>query len=442
MKTNDNNKYINSLIEFMNQCSCSFTTVQTISEELDRAGFKKLDLSEKWSITYSDKFYITKNDSAIFAFSLGKKPIAENGFKIIAAHSDSPTFRIKPNAVISSEGEIIKLNIENYGGGILNTWYDRPLSISGRVILKGETAFSPITRIIKIEKPIMIIPQLPIHFNRAVNDGVKISKQKDMLPICGIITDTAERENLIINLITEELKVNAEQILDLELSLHPTEKATLVGINNEFITSGRLDDLSMVHAATTAFLENQDGESNNILAIFDNEETGSKSKQGAGSPTLSNILKRISVQLSDNNNNGDEDYYRAIANSFMLSADNAHAFNPNHPEKFDITNHPTMGGGVTIKINANGKYMTDAHSSAIFAEICKSANIPYQYFVNHSDIAGGSTLGNILTSQIDIDGVDIGNPIWSMHSAIETGSVADHTNMIEAMHYFYKMNNK
>ncbi|MFI3240844.1 MAG: M18 family aminopeptidase, partial [Bacteroidales bacterium] len=283
MKVNENNRYIISLIEFMNQCSCSFTTVKSISKQLDDCGFIKLSCSDKWSLKSGDKFYVTPNDSAIFAFSLGSQSI-QNGFKVIAAHSDSPTFKIKPNGIINSEGNVVKLNTEPYGGGILNTWYDRPLSISGRVILKGESAFKPITRIIKIDKPIMIIPQLPIHFNRAVNDGVKISKQKDMLPICGVINDSAERENLILHLIAKELEIEIGDIIDFDLSLYCTEKATLVGINDDFVTSGRLDDLSMVHAATTAFIEIENSDSNNILAIFDNEETGSGTKQGAGSP--------------------------------------------------------------------------------------------------------------------------------------------------------------
>lgn len=434
--TNDKKEvYINSLIEFLNNSSCSYTAVDTISKRLDKAGYTRLYQNQKWSVRSGDKFYLIQNDSAIFAFNIGSQPIGDSGFKIVAAHSDSPTFKIKPSPVINSEGGVIRLNTEAYGGAILYSWFDRPLSISGRVIVKGEDAMNPIVHTLRIERPIMIIPQLPIHFNRTVNDGYKISKQKDMLPICGIVNDAAERDDMLIKLIANELNIDMADIIDFDLSLYCTEKATTLGINNEFIASGRLDDLSMVEAATTAFIQSTNNQSTQVLAIFDNEEVGSHTRQGAGSPVLTNALKRIVVQLT----NGDEqEYYRAVANSFMLSADNAHAYHPSHNEKFDPTNHPTMGAGITIKINANSKYMTDALSSSKFSELCRGANIPIQYFVNHSDVAGGSTLGNIFTSQMDVAGVDIGNPIWSMHSAIETGSVDDHINMIQAMKTFYE----
>ncbi|MEF9923243.1 MAG: M18 family aminopeptidase, partial [Muribaculaceae bacterium] len=316
---------------------------------------------------------------------------------------------------------------------ILYTWFDRPLSVAGRVMLRGDDVLSPKTQLIKINRPILVIPHLAIHFNRSVNEGNPLSKQKDMLPILGIIKDEISRENILLKLIAKELDVDIKDIIDFDLLIYDTTKSTRVGLDEEFISAGRIDDLSMVHAGLTALLDSNDSKTTRVLAIFDNEETGSGTKQGAASPVLKNILKRLIIATGGN----DEDFYRAIAQSFMLSADNAHAFHPNYPEKYDITNHPVMGGGPVIKINANCKYMTDAHSSAIFKEICRKANVPMQYFVNHSDVAGGSTLGNILTSQIDIAGVDIGNPIWAMHSVRETGSVDDHCYMICALKQFF-----
>lgn len=427
------NKYALSLLNFLDKSPCSFLAVDAVRHELEQAGYKCLDSSDKWNIKSGDKFYVTKNDSAIFAVHIGTGDIAENGFKIIAAHSDSPCFRVKPNAPVYTEGGIIKLNTEVYGGPILYTWFDRPLSVAGRVILRGASPMEPVIKLVNITRPIMTIPHLAIHFNREVNEGNRLSKQKDMLPVIGIVKDELERNNILLNLLAENLDIKISDIIDFDLLLYCTDKGQLVGMNEEFVSSGRIDDLSMVHAGLTALLESGDTVNTRILAVFDNEETGSGTKQGAASPVLSNILKRIVNTICGD----DEAFYRAVAQSFMVSADNAHAFHPNYPEKYDITNHPVMGGGPVIKINANCKYMSDAYSSSIFAEICRKAGVPFQYFVNHSDVAGGSTLGNIFTSQMDIAGVDIGNPIWAMHSVRETGSVDDHWYMISALKQFF-----
>ena len=425
--------YVNSLMKFLDSSVCNFCAVETIKKELDNSGYEEIKLADAWNLRKCGKYYATKNDTAIFAFSVGKDKPVETGFKIIAAHSDSPCFRIKPNAEIKSEKGIVKLNTEVYGGPILYTWFDRPLSVAGRVILKGIDALHPITRIIKIEKPILLIPHLAIHFNRAVNEGNSLSKQKDMLPVLGIFNDVAEKDNILLNTIAKELNVKLSDILDFDLLVYDVQKASLVGMHEEFISSGRLDDLSMAHAALMAMIEGTDENSTCVMAIFDNEETGSGTKQGAASPVLKNILERINICVGGTT----EDFHRAIAKSFMISADNAHAFHPNYAEKYDPTNHPAIGGGPVIKINANCKYMSDAHSSAIFRSLCENAESPYQYFVNHSDVAGGSTLGNILTSQIDIEGVDVGNALWAMHSVRETASVEDHCNMIKVMKHFF-----
>ena len=424
---------IKSLLNFLDSSPCNFYAVHTVREILINNGFAEKSLEDALTAQPGEKFFVTKNHSAIFAFTVGKKPVADTGLKIIAAHSDSPCFRVKPHAEMLCEGGIVKLNTEVYGGPILYTWFDRPLSLAGRVLLKGNDALHPITRLVKIDRPLFSISHLAIHFNRAVNEGNKISKQKDMLPIIAKVNNTLEAENMLLHLVANELQVEMEDIIDFDLLVYNTEKATTFGLNNEFISAGRLDDLSMVHAAIEAIIDVKDDNATCVAAIFDNEETGSGTKQGAGSPVLANVIQRM-VESQGGNYDG---YCRALAKSFLVSADNAHAFHPNYAEKYDPTNHPALGGGPCTKINANCKYMSDAHSAAIFKSLCIEAGAPYQYFVNHSDVAGGSTLGNILTGQMDIAGVDVGNPLLAMHSVRETGSVTDHINMIKVFKQFF-----
>ena len=426
-------KQITSLLNFIDNSPCNFYAVSTAKKMLEENGFTEKLLGNEIEAKPGEKFYFTKNDSAIFAFTVGKKPIAETGLKIVAAHSDSPCFRVKPHAEMLCEGGIVKLNTEVYGGPVLYTWFDRPLSSAGRVLLKGEDAMHPITRLVKIDRPLFSISHLAIHFNRQVNEGNKISKQKDMLPIIAKVTEKLEAENMLLRLVAEELNVDMAAILDFDLLVYNTEKSCTFGLHDEFISAGRLDDLSMMHAALEAIVDVKDEDATCVAAIFDNEETGSGTKQGAGSPVLSNVIQRM-VESQGGNYDA---FCRALAKSFLVSADNAHAFHPNYAEKYDPTNHPSLGSGPCIKINANCKYMSDAHSAAIFKALCAEAGSPCQYFVNHSDVAGGSTLGNILTGQIDIEGVDVGNPLLAMHSVRETGSVDDHINMIKVFKQFF-----
>lgn len=427
------NDYIKSLLKFLDDSPCDFLAVKSMKEILEHNGFSEKKLEQSMKIQAGDKFYFTKNDSAIFAVVVGKKKIQDTGFKVIAAHSDSPGFRIKPSAEVKCEGGIVKLNTEVYGGPILYTWFDRPLSLAGRVIVKGDDALHPVTKLLHVKRPLLSIPHLAIHFNRAVNEGNKLSKQKDMLPFIAKLNGKLEEKNLLINLIAQELKVKDKNILDFDLLLYNTEKACTYGLHDEFISAGRLDDLSMAHAAVTAIVEMGKPDATCVAAIFDNEETGSGTKQGAGSPVLAHVMQRM-VECQGGNFDA---FGQAINRSFMISADNAHAFHPNYGEKYDPTNHPSLGDGPCIKINSNCKYMTDAHSAAIFKSLCEEAGSPCQYFVNHSDVAGGSTLGNILTGQIDIEGVDVGNPLLAMHSIRETGSTDDHINMIKVFKHFF-----
>ena len=427
------NNYIESLLQFMDASVCNFLAVDTIKQMLSKNGYVEKRIEQPLQCQPGDKFFVTKNDSAIFAIKIGSRPISETGFKIITAHSDSPCFRIKPHPEMLSGDRLVRLNTEVYGGPILYTWFDRPLSLAGRVILRGESALKPVTRLLKIDEPILMIPHLAIHFNRSVNEGNALSKQKDMLPILTRISESLSANGLLVNYIAKSLNVAVDDILDFDMSLYNTQPAPLTGLNKEFVMSGRLDDLSMAHAAITAIIEATDDDATCISAIFDNEETGSGTKQGAHSPVLSNLLRRI-AECQGVNYDG---FCQAVGRSFMISADNAHAFHPNYAEKYDPTNHPALGGGPVIKINANCKYMTDAHSAAIFKSLCNEAGAPCQYFVNHSDVAGGSTLGNIFTGQLDIEGVDVGNPLLAMHSACETGSTDDHINMIRAFKQFF-----
>ena len=427
------NTYIESLLKFMDSSVCNFLAVDTIKKVLVANGFTEKRLEDAFTCQAGEKFFVTKNDSAIFAVTVGSKPVSETGFKIISAHSDSPCFRIKPNPEMVNGDGLVRLNTEVYGGPILYTWFDRPLSLAGRVILKGKSALHPVTRLLKIDNPILVIPHLAIHFNRSVNEGNPLSKQKDMLPILTRISSSLEANNLLINYVAKSLDVSVADILDFDLFVYDTEKACVVGLNDEFVLSGRLDDLSMAHAAITAITEATDSEATCVSAIFDNEETGSGTKQGAHSPVLTNILRRVATCQGVDF----DGFCRAVSKSFLISADNAHAYHPNYGEKYDPTNHPAIGGGPVIKINANCKYMTDAHSAAIFKSLCIEAGSPYQYFVNHSDVAGGSTLGNIFTGQLDIEGVDVGSPLLAMHSVRETASTDDHVNMIKVFKHFF-----
>lgn len=430
---------IKRLLSFLDASPVNFLAVKNLTDELQQHGYRRIDTTETLgTVKAGDKFFVTKNDSSIYAFQIGRKPLAETGFHMICAHCDSPTFRIKPHAEIDCEGGIVKLNTEVYGGPIMSTWFDRPLTLAGRVIVKSKDVMTPTTLLLHMKRPLLQISNLAIHFNRQVNDGVKLSRQKDVLPILGIINDELEKGNLLMNIILEELNkqqtVAREDILDFDLYLADATPACTFGAHNELISSGRLDDLSMCFAGLEALLASQPTDTTQVLAIFDNEETGSQTKQGAGSPFLSYMLKRIALAQGGT----EEAYYQAVERAFMISADNAHAWHPNYSEKYDPTNHPMLGGGPVIKFNAAQKYASDAYSASVFAGLCKKAGVPCQRFVNHSDVAGGSTLGNILASSIPLRGVDMGNAILAMHSCRETGSTADHEFCVKVFTQFYQ----
>lgn len=437
--------YTEKLLAFLDASPVNFLAVKNVCDTLDRCGYIRVDAKDRMpAVKPGDKLYLTKNDSAVFAFHIGSRNIGDAGFRMICAHSDSPTFRIKPNAEIRCEGGMVKLNTELYGGAIMSTWFDRPLSLAGRVILRTSDALNPETRLLHIKRPLLQISNLAIHFNRQVNDGVKLSKQKEMLPLMGFVNDELERGGMLMKAVCDELnatrqdgtpQVEPKDILDFDLYLYDTTPACLFGMHNELISAGRLDDLSMVHAGMEALISSCDTvpEVTKVLAVFDNEETGSQTKQGAGSPFLMSLIERLVFAQGGTA----EDMYRAVEHAFMISADNAHAWHPNYSEKYDPTNHPVLGGGPVIKFNASQKYASDAVSAAVFQQICEHAGVPCQRFVNHSDVAGGSTLGNILASSLPLRGVDMGNPVLAMHSVRETASAADHEYCTAAFIEFY-----
>lgn len=431
-----------NMLQWLEESPCNFLAVKTIAAQLEAKGYRRLDLHDAWSLQPGGRYYTTKNDTAIFAFTVGSRPVCESGFRIISSHSDSPCFKLKPNAEIYGDGGTVSLNVEKYGGVIMSTWFDRPLSMAGRVMLRTDNPLEPKSVIVDLKRPVCTIPNLAIHFNRQVNDGIKLSVQSDMKPVLGNFTaeEIEEYKNMggiIRCMLAEAAGAEPSDLLDWEICLYPVGAPVVTGLHGEYFQSGRIDDLSMAFASLEALLA-IDGydtppEATCVMAVFDNEETGSGTKQGAHSPVLKKILKRIAA-FSDPTSEG---WDRAVNRSFMISADNAHAWHPNYNSKYDPTNHPVMGRGPVIKINAGCKYMTDSDGAAVFHALCDRAGVNCQYFLNHSDVAGGSTLGNILTAQLDLRGVDMGCAIWGMHSAAETGSLADYADTVKVFSVFW-----
>lgn len=427
-------KFAENLLDYIYESPTAFNAVKTSKELLVKNGFVELKMNEKWQIKVEGKYFVTKNSSALTAFVINSDKI-EDGFRIIGSHSDSPTFRVKPKAEMAVENTYLKLNTEGYGGAILSSWFDRPLSIAGRVVLKSDNILCPTEEIIDIKKPLCIIPNLAIHMNRSVNDGYKFNKQKDTLPLVGLINDTLEKDNFLLKEISKSLNVKKEDIIDFDLYLYEYEKGCIMGPNDEFISSSRLDNLSMAHASLHGLIDSKGQKGINIAAIFDNEEVGSSTKQGADSNMLRNILERICLSLGKDR----EEFFAMVYSSFMISADLAHALHPNVTEKHDPTSRPVMGGGPVIKISANQSYTTDAFSAGVYKSICDKCGVKYQEFVNRSDERGGSTIGPISSTHLDINSVDIGSPILSMHSVRELGCVQDHYNIYKTFVEFYQL---
>ena len=423
------------LLEFIGNSPTQYHGAHTVKAMLDNNGFNEIKESDKWDLVKGQKYYVMKNESAVIAFEVGSGELEQDGFKLIGAHTDSPTFRVKPSAEMKSEGKYIKLNTEGYGGPILSTWFDRPLSLAGRVAIKGKSPLKPEVRLVNIDRPLLIIPNLAIHMNRSVNDGYAINKQKDTLPLLGFINEKFEKDGYLVKLISDTLNINIEDILDFDLFLYEYEKGCLLGLENELISASKLDDLWMVFAGVKALIDSKESKSTKVMICIDNEEIGSLTAQGANSSFVKTILERISLSLGKNK----EEFFRTLSNSIMISADLAHAVHPNLGEKHDPVNRPLLGEGPVIKIAASGSYSTDSYSSAIFQEICKSAGVPCQKFVNRSDVRGGTTIGPMSAADLCIPVVDMGAPLIGMHSVRELASVKDNYYTVKAFTEFYNL---
>ena len=423
------------LVDFLYDSPSACHGVKATQKILDENGFVEIKETEKWNLEAKGKYYVVKNDSALIAFEVGTGDIEETGLRLIGAHTDVPGFRIKPNPQMISEGKYVKLNTEVYGGPILHTWYDRPLSIAGKVSLKGASPLKPETRLVNINKPLLIIPSLAIHMNREVNEGYKINRQVDTLPLLGLINDKLEKENYLMKILCEELNVNKEDILNFELGLYEYEKGSLIGMNEELISSGRFDDLWMVYAGIKALVDSRENAATKVMICVDNEEIGSLTAEGANSTLLNNILERIALGLGKDR----EGYYRALANSIMISADLAHAVHPNLGDKHDPTNRPVLEGGPVLKIAASGSYSTDSFNGAVFAGVCEAAGVPFQKFVNRSDVRGGTTIGPVTAANLTIPVIDMGAPVLGMHSIRELASVKDNYYTVKAFTEFFSL---
>lgn len=401
------------IFEFIDKSPSAFHAVDNVAKELEKDSFSHFSESENWMLFPGIKGYVTRNSSSLIAFRIPEKKI--KGFHIYCAHTDSPCFRIKEHPEMPFAGKYIRLNTEKYGGMILSSWLDRPLSVAGRVVV--DTPDGLITKLVNIDEDIAVIPNVAIHMNGDINKGYEYKPQNDMLPLICEAGFTGEFDKLI----AANAGVKEEDILGRDLFLYSRTPATLTGIDKKFILAPRLDDLECVYAGMCAMTEAQSEEYITVFAIFDNEEVGSSTKQGADSTFLEDTLFRIAETLSYSRT----DYLKLISDSFLISADNAHAAHPAMPSKADPVNKPFMNGGVVIKFNGNQRYATDAYSAAYLRKLCKENNIPVQDYANNSDIPGGSTLGNISTAHVSVPTVDIGLAQLAMHSACETAGYED-----------------
>ena len=422
-------KCAGGMLAFIEKSPTCFHAVENIKQAFAEKGFQELEETGEWKLSPGEGYYVTRNDSSVIGFRIpGEGNPA--GFHIIASHDDSPCFKIKESPEMTVENIYRKLNTEKYGGMILSTWLDRPLSVAGRVVVRGENGIT--TKLVHIEEDLMVIPNVAVHMNRDMNKGVEYNPQTDMLPLYGEYKEE-DGKHVFMERIAKEAGVNREDILGHDLFLYIREKGRIFGEKGEFVLSPRLDDLQCVYASVRGFLESMPRQYVNVCAVFDNEEVGSGTKQGADSTFLEDTLWRIAEGMGL----GRSEFLRLVAGSFLISADNAHALHPNHPEKADPVNKPCLNGGIVIKFQGSQKYATDAVSAAGMRLICQEAGVPCQTYANRSDIPGGSTLGNISTSHVSVASVDIGLPQLAMHSAVETGGVKDTQYAVEAFRVFF-----
>ena len=417
--------YSKELIEFIQKSPSCYHVVENIAQTLCQQGFQELSEGERWQLSKGGSYFVRRNLSTILAFRIPEGEV--RGFQIAASHSDSPTFKIKENMDIVADGSYTELNVEKYGGMLCAPWFDRPLSVAGKIVVRENGQM--VSKLVHVDRDLMMIPNLAIHMNRAVNDGYHYSAQKDMLPLLG--DETAKGK--FMDLIAQTAGVRKEDILGTDLFLYCRSQGVIWGLNGEYLSSPKLDDLQCTFANLQGFLSGGHPNTISVYAVFDNEEVGSGTKQGAASTVLLDTLQRINEALGRTH----EEYLMALASGFMVSADNAHAVHPNHMDAADPTNHPHMNQGIVLKFSANQKYCTDSVSAALFREICARAGVPTQAFHNHSDILGGSTLGNLSNAQVSLNMVDIGLAQLAMHSPYETAGTKDTEYLVRAMTEFY-----
>ena len=421
---NDELANVLDLIKYINESPNAYFAVENVKEILLKAGYKEIYEHSPEKLSRGDKVFFIRNGTSLIALNIGEN--AKEAFHVIAAHTDSPCFKVKPES--DSKSDIYnRINLSPYGGMIASTWFDRPLSIAGRVILDNKDGIE--TRLVDLKDVTVMIPNLCIHFNREINSGYAYNMATDLQAFI-----SQEKDGLPLKeLLAKRLKVNKEDIVNFDLFVYNKEEGVLWGNEKEYISSPRLDDLECVFAATKAFSSSDNPNVTNVLYLSDNEEVGSSSRQGADSDALKVVLNRLSSSIG-------LDYEKAVANSFLISADNAHAVHPNKPFITDSDNKAYMNKGIAIKFNAAQTYTSDALSSAIFQKICANVNVPYQFFTNRSDLRGGGTLGNILLSHISFNSVDIGLPQLAMHSSYETAGSKDLSYAIKAFKEFYSIN--
>ena len=425
----ENAKY---LIDFIEKAPSSYHSVLTAASELEAAGFTELELAAPWNIEAGKSYYINAYGTSLFAFTLGNEP--KGRLYMAASHTDYPCFKIKPSPELS-EKHYARLNTTSYGSVILNTWMDRPLSVAGKVMTKSDKVFKPQAHIIDIKRPILTIPNLAIHMNREVNKGVELNRQTDMLPLAAMVTEQLEKDDFFIKFLAEETGVKAEDILDFDLTLYAVEKGCITGINEEFISSPRIDNQTSVVSCLKGIIGAGVPEAGiNFIACFDNEEIGSATKQGADSVLLKLVLDKLYDTLGVDKMTSRD----LILSGFFLSLDVAHAIHPCHSEKADVTNIPLLNGGIAIKADASQKYATDTEAIAAVRQLCEKAGVPYQMFVNRSDVAGGTTLGSINSSQLPMYTIDMGVPMLAMHSARELMGSKDQKAMDDLVTAFFR----
>lgn len=430
------------LLAFLQESPTAWQAVATAVKALDQAGFRAYDPAAALKLQVGDKGYFVQNSSAILAFKIGENPL-NNGFRIFGAHSDSPALKVKPQAVSPSEG-VIRLAVEVYGGPLLNTWFDRPLSLAGRVSLKSQNPLQPQESLVDLKDPLLILPNLAIHMENKSNEGQKIERHKEILPFLCLAKPQEQSgdqapEDLLKAILADHLACRMEDILDYELFTYEVNPPSFCGLEDSFISAGRLDNLAMFKAGLDGLLaaseESKLATGIQVLLITDNEEVGSRTKQGADSLWVRDLLERLILGLGGDR----QDFLRAFPQSFMISADLAHAVHPNYPEKADPGHRPRINGGPVIKMAASQSYASDAHSASVFRQLAQEAGVPCQTFINRSDMRGGSTIGPMSSSLLPMPTVDVGNPIWGMHSCRETGGSLDQFYLTQVVKYFFSL---